>query len=95
MNIIGAKITTGATIGLVFNLGGTMYMVTGRPSAIAIVAGVIGEYKGTLLTRPTPENDDALGDASMGVGSGGGQEFIHGPYNAIEAIRGLLLSKVA
>lgn len=95
MKIIGATITTGATIGLVFNLGGTMYMVTGRPWAIEALAGYIGQYSGALLTRPTPENDDVLGGDTLRIDGPAGWASISGPYNAIEALRDIVPARKA
>lgn len=90
MKIIGATITTGATIGVVLNVGGSMYMVTGRPWVMEAVAGVLGLYSHTLATRPTPEDDEVLGNDTLRISTAGGSDIVSGPYNAIEAIRGLL-----
>lgn len=95
MKIIGAKITTGATVGFVFNLGGTMYMVTGRPSVIETISGIIIPYASMLATRPDPENDDVLGDDTLRINNATGWCLVSGPYNAIAALRELLPTRLA
>lgn len=94
MKIIGAKMTSGATVGFVFNLGGTMYMVTGRPSAIETISGIIIPYVSMLATRPDPENDDVLGDDTLRINKTDGWDILSGPSNAISALRELLPARL-
>jgi len=91
VTIIGATAPAPGHIGLVFNVGTNVYMVTGRPSAIEAVTDKLMLFATMLAKRPMPKDDNILGKSTVNVGKDDDQKFITGPYNAIAAIRDICL----
>lgn len=70
---------------------GTDRSISGTPSAIAAAAALVARGLPTLaemnLTQDLADVDEGTAGASMGIGTGGGREFVEGSHTLLMALQ--------